>query len=64
MLPRSTSHAQFHWAVIAPFTVAAVLGSTGGKRIADRVSSPQLTRAFAGLLLLVGTYVLARALLG
>lgn len=60
---RSGSHAQFHWAVIAPFTVAAVLGSTGGKRIADRVSSTRLTRAFAGLLLLVATYVLARALL-
>lgn len=64
LLARSGSHAQFHWAVIAPFTIAAVLGSTGGKRIADRVSSTQLTRAFAVLLLLVATYVLSRALLG
>ncbi len=61
---RSSSHAEFHWAVLAPFTVAAVLGSTGGKRLADRVSSTQLTRAFAGLLVLVATYVLGRALLG
>lgn len=61
---RGGSSGQFHWAVIAPFTVAAVLGSTGGKRIADRVSGTALTRAFAGLLLLVATYVLARALLG
>lgn len=61
---RSGSSAHFHWAVIAPFTVAAVVGSTGGKRIADHVSSTQLTRAFAGLLLVVATYVLARALLG
>ncbi|GAC1439881.1 MAG: sulfite exporter TauE/SafE family protein [Mycobacteriales bacterium] len=60
---RGGSHAQFHWAVIAPFTLAAVLASAGGKRIADRVSSSQLTRAFAGLLMVVATYVLARALL-
>lgn len=64
LLARGHSSAQFHWAVIAPFTVAAVLGSAGGKRIADRVSSTQLTRAFAGLLLLVATYVLARASFG
>lgn len=64
LVARSGSSAQFHWAVIAPFTIAAVLGSAGGKRIADRVSSTALTRAFAGLLLLVATYVLVRALLG
>ena len=61
---RSGSSAQFHWSVIAPFTVAAVLGSAGGKRTADRVSGTQLTRTFAGLLLIVATYVLVRALLG
>ena len=64
LLARSHSPTPFHWAVIAPFTVAAVLASVGGKRIADRVSSTQLTRAFAGLLLIVATYVLVRALLG
>ncbi len=61
---RSGNSAQFHWAVIAPFTVAAVLASAGGKRIAHQVSSTQLTRAFAGLLLLVAAYVLIRALTG
>jgi uncharacterized membrane protein YfcA len=48
----------FHWAVIVPFTIAAVAGSTGGKRIADRVSSDHLTRGFAVLLLLVAGFVL------
>ena len=51
----------FHWAVIAPFTLAAIAGSTAGKRVADRVSGAQLTRAFAVLLLAVAGYVLLRA---
>lgn len=52
----------FHWAVIAPFTLAAIAGSSAGKRVADRVSSAQLTRAFAVLLLAVASYVLLRAI--
>ena len=63
LLARS-GHQSFHWNVIVPFTLAAIVGSTGGKRVADRVSGAQLTRAFAGLLLAVALYVLARALLG
>ena len=51
----------FHWAVIAPFTLAAIAGSTAGKHVADRVSGAQLTRAFAFLLLAVAAYVLLRA---
>ncbi len=57
-------HATFHWSVIIPFTVAAVVGSMGGKRVSDRVSGASLTRAFAVLLLLVAVYVLVRAGLG
>lgn len=45
------------WGVIIPFTLAAVLGSVAGTRIADRCSSAALTRAFALLLLAVGIYV-------
>lgn len=41
------------WSVVAPFTVAAVLGTLAGQRIADRLPSRLLTRAFAGLLLAV-----------
>lgn len=54
----------FHWAVIVPFTVAAVAGSLGGRRVADTVSGPDLTKAFAGLLLAVAAYVLVQALYG
>ena len=60
LLARS-GHERFHWAVIAPFTLAAIAGSTAGRRIADRVSGAQLSRAFAVLLLAVAGYVLLRA---
>lgn len=62
LLARSGNQS-FHWSVIAPFTLAAIVGSMGGKRVADRVSGTQLTRAFAGLLLVVAVYVVVRALL-
>ncbi len=52
------------WDLIVPFTLAAVAGSFGGERVADRVSATALTRAFAALLLVVALYVLARAGLG
>lgn len=45
------------WAVIIPFTVAAVAGTFGGQRVGERVSGPTLTRAFAVLLLLVAAVV-------
>ena len=61
LLARS-GHQSFHWAVIAPFTLAAIAGSTAGKHVADRVSGAQLTRAFAFLLLAVAAYVLIRAI--
>ena len=37
LLARS-GHQRFHWSVIVPFTLAAIAGSTAGKRIADRVT--------------------------
>ncbi len=51
----------FHWAVIIPFTLAAIAGSFAGKQVADRVSGPHLTRGFALLLLSVAGYVLVQA---
>ncbi|SFF43525.1 sulfite exporter TauE/SafE family protein [Blastococcus tunisiensis] len=48
--------AHFDWAVIVPFTLAAVAGSLGGKVVADRLSAATLTRAFAVLLLAVAGY--------
>jgi len=53
----------FHWAVIVPFTAAAIAGSIAGKKVADRVTGPHLTRGFAVLLLLVAGYVLLQAAL-
>ncbi|UZJ26947.1 sulfite exporter TauE/SafE family protein (plasmid) [Rhodococcus antarcticus] len=49
------------WHTIVPFTIAAVLGSFAGKRVSDTVSGPTLTRAFAGLLVLVAAYVAVQA---
>ena len=61
LLARS-GHQSFHWALIVPFTIAAVAGSAAGKRVADRASGAGLTRAFAVLLLLVAGYVVVRAM--
>jgi len=55
-------HETFTWSVIVPFTLAAIVGSTGGKRVAHKVSGASLTRAFAVLLLAVAAYVLLKAL--
>jgi uncharacterized protein len=60
-LAARSGHAQFDWAVIVPFTLAAVAGTFGGQRLARRVSGPTLTRAFAVLLLLVAAYVGVRS---
>jgi len=54
---------RFDWAVIVPFTLAAIAGSGAGKKVADRMSVPHLTRGFAVLLLLVAGYVLLQAAL-
>ena len=50
--------------VIVPFTLAAVLGSAGGRRVADRLAPETLTRAFGVLLVAVALYVGVRAALG
>lgn len=56
-------HGTFDWAVIAPFTVAAVVGALTGERFSDRLPARTLTRAFAVLLLMVAAYVTIRSLL-
>ena len=53
-------HSQIPWQVVVPFTAAAVAGSLAGKRVADRVSTPALTRAFAVLLIAVACYAAVR----
>ena len=54
--------AHFDWAVIVPFTLAAVAGSLGGKVVADRFSGTTLTRAFAVLLIAVAVYTATSSL--
>lgn len=54
-------HTSFHWSLIVPFTAAAVAGSLAGARAAERTSHTTLSRAFAGLLVLVATYVAFRS---
>ena len=50
------------WAVVAPFTVAAIAGTLLGKRVADSVSSATLSRSFAVMLVLVGGFVAVESL--
>ena len=52
------------WAVVVPFTLASVVGTLLGRRVADRLPGATLTRIFALLLLLVGIFVGAESLLG
>lgn len=54
--------AEFDWAVIVPFTLAAIAGSLGGKSVADRVTGATLTRAFAVLLIGVAGYTATSSL--
>jgi uncharacterized membrane protein YfcA len=53
----------FDWALLIPFTIAAVIGSFAGKRLADRLSGSTLSTAFALMLFLVGGYVAVESLI-
>lgn len=53
---------EFDWAVVVPFTAAAVVASLAGKRIADRFSGAALSRAFALMLLAVGAAVAVQSI--
>lgn len=52
-----TGVAGFDWSVLVPFTVAAVAGGFLGKLVGQRLPGATLQRAFAVMLLLVGTFV-------
>ena len=56
--------AHFDWAVIVPFTVAAIAGSLTGKKVADKLDARTLTRAFAVLLVAVAVYTATQSVLG
>ncbi|MGW0749095.1 hypothetical protein ACWD3L_06440, partial [Streptomyces sp. NPDC002587] len=50
------------WAVIGPFTGAAILGAWDGKRLAAKVTGTLLQRTFAIVLLAVAAFMLLDAL--
>jgi uncharacterized membrane protein YfcA len=60
---RAAAAATIEWSVVVPFTLAAMLGSLLGNRIAGRVPAATLTRAFAALLVLLAVYVATRSVL-
>ncbi|MFD8031123.1 sulfite exporter TauE/SafE family protein [Streptomyces sp. NPDC059717] len=59
---RGATTAGLDWAVIAPFTGAAILGAWDGKRLAAKVTGTLLQRAFAILLMAVAAFMLIDAL--
>lgn len=52
------------WSVAVPFTIAAVAGVLGGKRVADRLPATTMLRWFSGLLVGVALYTAGRSLAG
>jgi uncharacterized membrane protein YfcA len=52
----------FDWHIVVPFTLAAIMASVAGTRIADRFSGETLMRAFSVLLVLVAGLVAAQSL--
>ncbi|MFF3615376.1 sulfite exporter TauE/SafE family protein [Streptomyces sp. NPDC002580] len=59
---RAGSGMQLDWAVIAPFTAAAILGAWDGKRLAKKLKGRTLQRVFAYVLLAVAVFMLADVL--
>ncbi|MFH8804831.1 sulfite exporter TauE/SafE family protein [Streptomyces sp. NPDC017936] len=58
---RAGSGTPLDWAVVAPFTAAAVLGAWDGKRLAHRLEDATLQRLFACVLLAVAAFMLIDA---
>ncbi|MFD5231393.1 sulfite exporter TauE/SafE family protein [Streptomyces qaidamensis] len=59
---RGATTAGVDWAVIGPFTGAAILGAWDGKRLAAKVTGTLLQRTFAMVLLAVAAFMLIDAL--
>lgn len=56
--------AHFDWSVMVPFTLAAMVATLLGKRVADRLPARRLQVAFAVLMLLVAGYTAWQSLAG
>lgn len=59
---RAGSGMQLDWAVVAPFTAAAILGAWDGKRLSKKLKGQTLQRIFAYVLLAVALFMLADVL--
>lgn len=59
---RAGSGVHLDWAVIAPFTAAAILGAWDGKRLSRGLNGTTLQRLFAYVLLAVATFMLVDVL--
>ncbi|KAF4408592.1 sulfite exporter TauE/SafE family protein [Streptomyces lycii] len=59
---RGATTAGIDWAVIGPFTGAALLGARDGKRLAAKATGTVLQRVFAAVLLAVAAFMLTDAL--
>ena len=57
----STTGADLDWPLITGFTLAAIVGSLAGGRLASRLRPTTLTRAFAVLLVVVAVYTAVRS---
>ncbi|MFJ3334513.1 sulfite exporter TauE/SafE family protein [Streptomyces sp. NPDC086766] len=55
---RAGSGVELNWAVIAPFTAAAILGAWDGKRLSKKIKGKTLQRLFAYVLLAVAAFML------
>lgn len=62
-LAARAGQAHFDWALIVPFTIAAMAGSLAGQVVADRLPSTALNRAFALLLFAVAAYIATTSVL-
>lgn len=59
---RLDSGVHFDWPLLGVFTLAALIGTLAGNRVASRVSPARLTTAFTALLIAVAAYSLSRSL--
>ncbi|MFC9530506.1 MULTISPECIES: sulfite exporter TauE/SafE family protein [unclassified Streptomyces] len=60
---RTSTADSLDWAVIAPFTAAAILGAWDGKRLAAKISGNRLQHVFAYVLLAVAAFMLLDSLI-
>ncbi|MEU0163750.1 sulfite exporter TauE/SafE family protein [Streptomyces sp. NPDC006261] len=58
LVARTGTGGGLDWALIGPFTGAAILGAWDGKRLSSKVSGNSLQRVFAGVLLAVAAFML------